>query len=76
MTSDALMEPLPHGDQNLSRPHLNGRDGRPSLGAAGHQLLTSVWRVLAARTNGSHRRPDSRLYYLEGARLSREIERL
>jgi hypothetical protein len=76
MTSDAFMEPLPHGDQILSGPRLNGRDSRPSLGAAGHRFLTSVWRALAAPTNASHGHHNSRLYYLEGARLSREIERL
>jgi len=76
MTSDAFMKPLPHGDQILSGPHLNGRDSRPSLGATRHRLLTSVWRALAATTNASYWRHYSRLYYLEGARLSREIERL
>jgi hypothetical protein len=39
---------------------------------AGHRLLTSLWRVLAGWTNASHRRP----YYLERARMSREIDRL
>jgi hypothetical protein len=75
MTSDALNEPLPHGDQNLSGPHLNRRDSRPGLGA-GHRLLTSLWRALAGTTNASHRRLYSPPYYLEHARLSREIDRL
>jgi hypothetical protein len=48
---------------------------RPSLGA-GHRLLTSLWRALAETTNASHRRLYSQPYYLERARLSREIDRL
>jgi hypothetical protein len=43
---------------------------------AGHRLLTSLWRALAGSTNAAHRRPYSPPYYLERARLSREIERL
>jgi hypothetical protein len=74
MTSDALNEPLPHGDQNLNGPHLNRRDS-PGLGA-GHRLLTSMWRALAGTANASHRRPYSPPYYIERARLSREIDRL
>jgi hypothetical protein len=48
---------------------------RPSLGAR-HRLLASLWRVLAGTTNASHRRVYSPPYYLERARLSREIDRL
>jgi hypothetical protein len=40
------------------------------------RLLTSLRRVLAGSTNAAHRRPYSPPYYLERARLSREIERL
>ena len=43
---------------------------------AGHRLLASLWRVCAGWTNASHRRPYSPPYYLERARLSREIDRL
>ncbi len=43
---------------------------------AGHRLLASLWRVLAGWTKASHRRPYSPPYYLERARLSREIDRL
>jgi hypothetical protein len=43
---------------------------------AGHRLLTSLWRVLAGWANAGHRRPYSPPYYLERARLSREIDRL
>ena len=43
---------------------------------AGHRLLASLWRVLAGWMNASHRRPYSPPYYLERARLSREIDRL
>jgi hypothetical protein len=46
------------------------------LQGAGHRLLTSLWRVLAGSANAAHRRPYSPPYYLERARLSREIERL
>jgi len=38
--------------------------------------LTRLWRVLAGSTNAAHRRPYSPPYYLERARLYREIERL
>jgi hypothetical protein len=42
----------------------------------GHRLLASLWRVLAGSTNASHQRPYSPPYYLERARMSREIDRL
>ena len=48
---------------------------RPSPGA-GHWLLTGLWRALAGTTNASHRRPYSPPYYLESARVSREIDHL
>lgn len=48
----------------------------PQRPGAGQRLLTSLWRVLAGSTNASHRRPYSPPYYLECARLSREIDRL
>jgi hypothetical protein len=48
----------------------------PQRQGAGHRLLASLWRVLAGSTNASHRRPYSPPYYLERARLSREIDRL
>jgi hypothetical protein len=43
---------------------------------AGQRLLTSLWRALAGTTTGSHRRRYFPPYYLECARLSREIDRL
>jgi hypothetical protein len=43
---------------------------------AGQRLLASVWRVVAGWPNASHRRPYSPPYYLERARMSREIDRL
>ena len=43
---------------------------------AGHRLLASLVRVLAGWANASHRRPYSSRYYLERARLSREMDRL
>jgi hypothetical protein len=75
MTSDAPNDPPPHGDHSLSGLHLNRRDSRPGLGA-GHRLLTGLWRALAGTRNASHRRRYSPPYYLERARLSREIDRL
>jgi hypothetical protein len=48
----------------------------PQLQGAGRRLVTSLWRALAGTTNASHRRPYSPPYYLECARLSREIDRL
>jgi hypothetical protein len=48
----------------------------PQRQGAGHRLLASLWRVLAGWTNASHRRPYSPPYYLERARMSREIDRL
>jgi hypothetical protein len=48
----------------------------PRRQGAGHRLLASLWRVLAGSTNASHRRRYSPPYYLECARLSREIDRL
>jgi hypothetical protein len=48
----------------------------PHRQGAGHRLLASLWRVLAGWTNASHRRPHSPPYYLERARMSREIDRL
>jgi hypothetical protein len=43
---------------------------------AGNRLLAGLWRALAGWTNASHRHPYSPPYYLERARLSREIDRL
>ncbi|HVQ51004.1 MAG TPA: hypothetical protein VMS92_13255 [Mycobacterium sp.] len=42
----------------------------------GHRFLAGLWRVLAGWPNASHRRPYSPPYYLERARMSREIDRL
>jgi len=75
MTSYALNGPLPHGDQNLSGPNSTGGTAVRVWGA-GHRLLTNLWRALAGTTNASHRRLYSPPYYLERARLSREIDRL
>ena len=46
----------------------------PQRQGAGHRLLTSLWRALAGTTTASHRRRYSPPYYLESARLSREID--
>jgi hypothetical protein len=48
----------------------------PQRQGAGHRLLARLWRVLEGWTNASHRRPYSPPYYLERARMSREIDRL
>ncbi len=48
----------------------------PRRKGAGHRLLADLWRVLAGWPNTSHRRPYSPPYYLERARMSREIDRL
>ncbi|MCW2564950.1 MAG: hypothetical protein JWQ31_3510 [Mycobacterium sp.] len=48
----------------------------PRRKGAGHRLLADLWRVLAGWANASHRRLYSPPYYLERARLSREIDRL
>jgi hypothetical protein len=48
----------------------------PRRRAAGHPFLTRLWRVLAGSTNAPRRRPYSPPYYLECARLCREIDRL
>jgi hypothetical protein len=43
---------------------------------AGHRLLASLRRVLTGSTKAPRRRPYSPPYYLERARLSREIDRI
>ena len=43
---------------------------------AGRRLLAGLWRALAGWRNPSHRHPSCPPYYLERARLSREIDRL
>jgi hypothetical protein len=48
----------------------------PQRQGAGRRLLTSLRRVLAGSMNASHGRRYSPPYYLECARLSREIDRL
>jgi hypothetical protein len=48
----------------------------PQRQGAGHRLLASLRRLLEGSTNASHRRPYSPPYYLERARMSREIDRL
>jgi len=48
----------------------------PRRKGTGHRLLAGLWRVLAEWPNTSHRRPYSPPYYLERARMSREIDRL
>jgi hypothetical protein len=50
--------------------------GAPQRQGADHRLLARLWRVLEGWTNASHRRPYSPPYYLERARMSREIDRL
>ena len=48
----------------------------PQRHGVGQRLVTSLWRALAGTTNAPHRPPPSPPYYLERARLSREIDRL
>jgi hypothetical protein len=48
----------------------------PQRQGARHRLLASLCRVLAGSTKASHRRQYSPPYYLERARLSREIDRV
>jgi hypothetical protein len=48
----------------------------PQRHGPGYRFFTSLWRALADWTNALHRRPYSPPYYLESARLSREIDRL
>jgi len=48
----------------------------PRRQGTGLRLLASLWRALAGWPNASHRRPYSPPYYLERARMSREIDRL
>jgi hypothetical protein len=48
----------------------------PRRRRTGHRLLAGLSRVLAGWPNASHRRPYSPPYYLERARMSREIDRL
>ena len=48
----------------------------PQRQGAGHRLLARLWRVLEGWTYASQRRPYSPPYYLERARMSREIDRL
>jgi hypothetical protein len=48
----------------------------PRHQGTGNWLLAGLWRVLAEWPKASHRRPYSPPYYLERARMSREIERL
>jgi hypothetical protein len=48
----------------------------PRRQGAGHRLLARLWGVWAGWTNASHRHPYSLPYYLEHARLSREIDRV
>jgi hypothetical protein len=69
-TSVAVDEPIPQAGAAVAPVDVPATEG------VGHRLLTSLRRVLAGPTNAAHRRPYSPPYYLERARLSREIERL
>jgi hypothetical protein len=90
-TSDAVDEPLPQGPAAVPSIEVPTTEAlitekelvfstaaavAPQCQRAGHRLLASLWRVLAGWTKASHRRPYSPPYYLERARLSREIDRL
>jgi hypothetical protein len=90
-TSDALDEPLPQARAAVPPVEVGAAEVliteqevvfstaaavAPQRQGAGPRLLASLWRVLAGSTNASHRRPYSPPYYLECARLSREIDRL
>ena len=48
----------------------------PQRQRAGQRPLARLWSVLEGWANASHRRPYSPPYYLERARMSREIDRL
>ena len=90
-TSDAVGEPLPQAPEVVPSIDVPATDVliteqevifstaaavATRRQGAGHRLLASLWRVLGGWTNASHRRPYSPPYYLERARLSREIDRL
>jgi hypothetical protein len=90
-TSDALDEPLPRARAAVPPVEVRATEVviteqevvfstaaavAPQCQRAGHRLLTSLWQVLAGSTNALHRRRYSPPYYLECARLSREIDRL
>jgi hypothetical protein len=90
-TSDALDERLPQGrpagppvDVRATQGLITEQEMVFGTGAAvarqhqraSHRLVTSLWQVLAGSRNSSHRRPYPPPYYLECARLSREIDRL
>ena len=90
-TSDAVNEQLPEAPEAAPSIEMRASDVLIteqevvfSTGAAvapgrqgiGPPLLASLWRVLAGWPNASHRRPYSPPYYLERARMSREIDRL
>jgi hypothetical protein len=90
-TSDAVDERLPQVPAAAPSFEMRARDVviteqevvfstaaavAPWRQGAAHRLLASVWRVVAGWPNASHRRPYSPPYYLERARMSREIDRL
>jgi hypothetical protein len=90
-TSDAVDEQLPQAPAAAPSNEMPATDvliteqavvfstaaaAAPQRQGAGDRLLASLWRVLAGWTYASHRRPYSPPYYLERARMSREIDRL
>ena len=90
-TSDAVGEPLPQAPEVVPSIDVPATDVliteqevvfstaaavAPQHQGAGHRLLARLWRVLERWTYASQRRPYSPPYYLERARLSREIDRL
>jgi Na+/H+-translocating membrane pyrophosphatase len=78
------MAAAPSSGMRASDVLITGREVAFSTGAAvaprrqgtGHRLLAGLWRVLAWWPNESHRRQYSPPYYIERARMSREIDRL
>jgi hypothetical protein len=90
-TSDAVDEPLPQAQVAIPSVEVPATEVlitkrevvfstaaavAPRRQGAGRRLLTRLSRVSAGTTNASHRRPHFPPYYLESARLSREIDRL
>ena len=90
-SSDAVAEPLPQDPAAVRSAEVPASEVlmteqgvvfstaaavAPRRQGPGRRLLSSLWRMSAGSRNPSHRRAYSPPYYLEAARLSREIDRL
>jgi hypothetical protein len=90
-TADALDEPVPQARRAVPPVEVRATEVLiteqevvfssaaavvPRRHGPSHRLLTNLWRVLTGRNSASHRRPYRPRYYLECARLSREMDRL